>query len=87
MYDPDEEKELHWEYEIEDEVKEECSKYGKVIHIHVKKNKEGEIYLKVDNVLAGEKVYKALNGRWFAGRQVSCTFIPLSSYSHLFPKS
>lgn len=37
---------------------------------------QGEVFLKFDNVQSGERAVKALNGRWFGGKQAStlCRF-------------
>ena len=37
MFNPQEEEGDNWDAEISDDVKEECSKYGPVLHIHIEK--------------------------------------------------
>ena len=55
-------------------MKDECSKYGPVLHHHVDKDSKGFIYLKFASTDAGSKAQMALNGRWFAGREVIAEF-------------
>ena len=38
MFDPSNETDPHWELDIRDDVLEECSKYGSVVHIYVDKS-------------------------------------------------
>ena len=87
MYNPMEETALHWEYEIGDDVRSECLQFGKVEHLSVKKNIDGEIYLKMDNILSGKKVYENLNGRYFNKRRISVEFIPIGTYRQLYPNA
>jgi hypothetical protein len=44
---------------------------------------QGEVFLKFDNVSAGERAVKALNGRWFGGKQASVisTLFPVTVLS------
>lgn len=87
MYDPEEETEAHWEYAIADEVREECQKYGHVMHLSVQKTKSGEVYLKFGSVQAGQAAVAALGGRWFGGKQITATYVPTTEYQRLFPSS
>ncbi|TDL28641.1 splicing factor, CC1-like protein [Rickenella mellea] len=76
MFDPEEETERDWDKDLADDVKGECEgKYGKVIHIKVEKESEGEIYLQFDSVDSAKQAIDGLNGRWFGGKQISATFI------------
>lgn len=38
MFDPSNETDPHWELDIRDDVLEECSKYGSVVHLYVDKS-------------------------------------------------
>ena len=38
MFDPETEQDPHWDSDIQDDVLEECNKYGSVVHIYVDKN-------------------------------------------------
>lgn len=46
LFNPEEETEDHWEDEIGDDVKEECGKYGRVLHLFVDKESQGFVYAK-----------------------------------------
>jgi RNA-binding protein 39 len=59
-----------WDKEIEQDVREECMKFGQVLHIHLDRDSKGYIYLKFDTVEASNKCTSVLNGRYFSGRQV-----------------
>lgn len=60
----------HWDKEIEEDVKLECSKYGNIVHIAVDKESQGHVYLKFSSTSGSEAAVKALNGRFFAGKTV-----------------
>ncbi|KAK9803366.1 hypothetical protein WJX73_009745 [Symbiochloris irregularis] len=47
MFDPAEETEQDWDQDIAEEAKEECSKYGGVLHVHVDRNSKGFVYLRL----------------------------------------
>ncbi|KAG5437405.1 hypothetical protein PCANB_000836 [Pneumocystis canis] len=88
MFNPQEESGDNWIRELEDDVKAECEdKYGKVLHIHVEENSPGEVYIKFDNVVAGERAIQGLNGRWFGGRTISASFLIDAVYTAKFPKT
>lgn len=87
MFNPDEETEENWEKDIEEDVKSECSKYGHVQHIYVEKDSKGEIYVQFGDVTSAQSAVTALDGRWFAGSQVSAVYIPTLIYHSRFPKA
>lgn len=74
-----------WEGEIEADVKEECSKFGKIYHISVDRATKGFIYIKFDGINAAKGAIDALNGRFFGGKQVTAQFIMDSVYYAKFP--
>mmetsp|Transcript_33646 Transcript_33646/g.95156 ORF Transcript_33646/g.95156 Transcript_33646/m.95156 type:complete len:532 (+) Transcript_33646:298-1893(+) len=84
MFDPSTETEPDWEVEIGEDVKDECSKFGPVLHHHVDKMSKGFVYLKFATVDAAQKAQSALNGRWFAGREVIAEFQFASVYDAHF---
>jgi RNA-binding protein 39 len=51
-------------------VRLECKKFGQVRHIAVDVESQGHIYLKFDSIKSAQKAIDALNGRYFAKRQV-----------------
>lgn len=88
MFNPLEEEGESWVKELEDDVRAECNeKYGRVVHISVDPNTQGDIYLKFDRVQGGENAIKGLNGRFFGGRQISAQPVVDAVYSSLFSRT
>lgn len=88
MFNPAEEEGDSWVKELEDDVKAECEeKYGKVVHISLDPNTQGDIYLKFERVSGGEKAIQGLNGRFFGGRQISAQPVVDAVYSSLFART
>ncbi|KAF1954776.1 splicing factor, CC1-like protein [Byssothecium circinans] len=76
-----------WIKEFELDVKEECNKkYGKVVHIAVDPNSDGEIYVKFDSVAGGEKAIQGLNGRSFNHRMIRASYVIDKIYESLYGK-
>lgn len=72
MFNAAEETGDDWVQELEDDVKDECEeKYGKVVHIAVDPSSGGEVYIKFADLEGAERAIKGLNGRFFAGRELS----------------
>lgn len=61
------ESEPGWENDIRDDVLEECSQTGAVLHIHVDKLSQGNVYVKCANTQVASAAFSRLNGRFFAG--------------------
>lgn len=84
-YDPDEEL-LHggqfWLDNLTQEIHEECSKFGNLLHIKVLGTKVGEVFMKYDDVPSAQLAVAALNGRWFAGKQIQAMFVPQAIYQN-----
>lgn len=75
-FNPEEETERDWDVELRDDVKGEVeSKYGKVGEIFVVKESAGEIYIRFETIESATQAVAGLNGRWFGGRQIGCSFI------------
>eukprot|EP01025_Chloroclados_australasicus_P056998 TRINITY_DN70982_c0_g1_i1.p2 TRINITY_DN70982_c0_g1~~TRINITY_DN70982_c0_g1_i1.p2 ORF type:complete len:205 (+),score=43.08 TRINITY_DN70982_c0_g1_i1:54-617(+) len=70
MFNPEEETEADWDLDIKEDVGEECSKHGDVIHIFVDKYSKGFVYVRMDSVESAQRAMQALHGRWFAGKQI-----------------
>lgn len=69
---------------MEDEVKEECNKkYGKVVHIAVDLNTDGDIYVKFDAIEGAEKALQGLNGRSYNRRTIRASFVVPKIYDSL----
>lgn len=86
MYDPLVETEPEWDFEITEEVREECTKFGRVEHIHVPKTTEGDVFVRFASTDSAQAAVASLNGRWFGGLQVTALYIPLSDYLSRYPK-
>ncbi|KAK7535026.1 RNA splicing factor [Phyllosticta citribraziliensis] len=88
MFDPQEETGENWTRELEDDVRDECQeKYGKVVHIAVDPNTQGDIYVKFETVTGGENAIKGLNGRFFGGRTITAQPVVEAVYRSLFSKA
>lgn len=84
MFDPGTETEPDFDVDIKEDVEEECSKCGRVIHIYVDKNSAGCVYLRFESVEAAAAAQRAMHGRWFAGRQISALFMQPQLYEAKF---
>jgi RNA-binding protein 39 len=75
----------NWVKDLEAEVKVECDKkYGKVVHIAVDYNTDGDIYVKFDSVSGGEKAMQGLNGRSFNNRRIMASYVVDKIYNSLW---
>lgn len=73
MFDPAEEEargEPNWPQEVEADVKEECTRFGEVLHVHVDRNSKGFVYVRFAQQQGAEAAHRALNLRWYSGKQV-----------------
>jgi len=87
LFDPAEETAEGWEREIAEDVREECEeKCGQVVHIHVHRDSPGDVYVRFDKQDAAERAHEMMDGRWFAARQVSCSYQFLQLYAEHFQK-
>ena len=60
---------MSWDQEIRDDVIEECSKHGGVLHIFVDKaSPQGNVYVKCPTIAAAVASVNSLHGRYFGGR-------------------
>ena len=81
MFDLAQEIEPEWNLSLEEEVVEECNKYGLVESCMVETSKPGGyIYLKLDNTQSATNIASSLNGRYFSGRTISASFIDEITY-------
>lgn len=84
MFSPEEAQAPGFKEEIEGDVRDECSKYGPVVHVHVDCNSQGCVYLKYATTEAAAAAQHAMHGRWFAGRQLAVDFCFAHSYAQIF---
>jgi RNA-binding protein 23/39 len=85
MFSLEEETEPNWDEEIKEDVTEECRKFGAVTHCHVEKNRPGGyVFLKFASVQGATTAANSLNGRWFAGKMITCSFMHPNEYMSKF---
>uniref|UniRef100_A0A8C6LAZ4 RNA binding motif protein 39a n=1 Tax=Nothobranchius furzeri TaxID=105023 RepID=A0A8C6LAZ4_NOTFU len=88
MFNPNSENAPRWEVDIQHDVIEECNKHGGVVHIYVDKNSaEGNVYVKCPSIPAAMASVNALHGRFFGGKMITASYVPLPTYHNLFPES
>ncbi|KAF2874207.1 hypothetical protein BDV95DRAFT_604399 [Massariosphaeria phaeospora] len=74
-----------WAKDLEGEVKIECDKkYGKIGHIAVDPNSEGDVYVKFKEISSGEKALQGLNGRGFNHRTIRASYVVDTIYNSLY---
>ena len=60
-----------WDQEIRDDVIEECSKHGGVLHLYVDKaSPQGNVYVKCPTISAAVASVNSLHGRFFGGTYI-----------------
>lgn len=85
MFDPAEETEPNWDEEIKEDVLSECSKFGRIDFLNVdKENPNGHVYIRFDSIESCRKCIDALNGRWFAKKQISANFMDDLEFERVF---
>jgi len=87
MFAPELESGPEWEKEIAEEVKSECSRFGTIFHIFVDKYSQGHVYIRFSSVPAATNAINALNGRWFAQKQIIAEYYSENQYNTRFPDS
>lgn len=84
----EESKKPNWVEDIADDVIDECTKCGGISHIFVdSSNKDGNVYVKAPTIAIATAIASTLNGRYFGGKVLKTTFIPVANYHQLFPDS
>lgn len=69
MFDPSNETDEGWDMDVKDDVIDECTDHGGVVHMYVDKaSSQGNVYVKCASTEVAHKSVNALHGRWFAGR-------------------
>jgi len=87
MFDPQKENGIDWDKEIANDVIEECSRHGNVLHCFVDKQSQGNVYVKCGSIEAATKSVTALHGRYFAGNMITAAYVPVINYHSLFPEA
>jgi RNA-binding protein 23/39 len=84
MFDPTSEHAPNWDREIREDVVEECSSFGHVEHCHVETQRPGGlVFVKLSEIDAATKAATALNGRYFAGRTISVSYLEENKYAEM----
>lgn len=86
MHDPSSESDPHWAADLEEDVREEVEKFGRIEHIRVDQESPlGLVWIRFAEVDAAQSAQKTLHGRFFSSRQLSAEFVPESAYRTQFP--
>lgn len=86
MFDPGQESEPNWEFDIREDVIEECNKHGGVLHIFVDKaSPQGNVYVKCPNITTAVAAVNSLHGRYFSGKVITANYVPVWDYHQTFP--
>jgi len=86
LFDPRQEADADWELDYRNDVLEEVTKLGMVVHISVDTiSQEGNVYMKTLTADVAAKVVQSFNGRFFAGRTIRAVPIPVNNYHTMFP--
>ena len=56
-----------------------------MLHCFVDKNSSGDVYLMFEDVNSCQKAANDMKSRWYAGRQVQVSYVPLGEYVNRFP--
>ena len=75
----------NWDITIQEDVKNECQRFGTVLHCFVDKQSDGFVYMMFDDVPSCKRVADEMNGRWYNRRQIQVAFIPMGEYVNRFP--
>ncbi|XP_055388412.1 RNA-binding protein 39-like [Condylostylus longicornis] len=63
--------------DIEEDVKNECSKFGLVLKVFVnRKLLDRKVYVKFSSSEAAVKASTGMQGRYFAGKPIQCSYVP-----------
>jgi len=87
MFDPAKEEDVDFHLDIQEDVKEECEgKFGQVVLVVADKaNPNGLVYLQFDGVDSAVKAQAGLQGRFFAGKMISATYLAESVFHASLP--
>jgi len=80
MFDPELEDDPNFDKDIKEDVEEECSNYGPIVHCFVDKYSKGFVYIKFAVEEAAVVAVNQLNGRWFSGKMLSANYLDSDAY-------
>jgi RNA-binding protein 39 len=82
MFKLEEETEPEWNKDIEEDVTEECSKFGAVTRCVVEtKRTGGLVYVQFQAVDAAVRAATSLHGRYFAGNLITVTYLEPAQFN------
>merc|ERR1712166_1466175 len=81
MFDPATERNPNFDVEIKEDVSSECRKYGKLTHVAVEKQSDGQVFLMFGDKKAAGACKEVMNGRFFGGKRLECNFVLEGSYA------
>ena len=88
LFNPKEESGSNWWDEIRDDVLYQCNGFGGICHISVDTQDEnGIVFLKAPSIAVAAECVGNLHGRFFGGRTIKASYIPLQAYHYKFPDS
>jgi RNA-binding protein 39 len=77
MFNPAEETDPNWHVELEEDVRDECNKHGRVVAVKIDRvSPAGLVWLQYDTTESAVVAQKQLHGRWFAQKQLTAEFVP-----------
>jgi RNA-binding protein 39 len=86
MFDPYEEQ-AGFENELEEEIKSEAGKLGRVVHIKVDPQSAGFVYVKFARIPDASRALNSFRGRWFGGREVMAQYVSEAHYYLRYPEA
>ncbi|KAJ1477976.1 hypothetical protein T484DRAFT_1962102 [Baffinella frigidus] len=83
MFDPTTESDPNFHLDIQEDVNEECAaKFGRVLSVNADRaNPNGLVYVQFETVDSSVIAQKGLQGRFFAGKMISATFLSPTTFS------
>jgi len=88
LFSPADETEAGWAKDIGDDIIGQANQFGGVCHIHVDEiSPEGVVYIKSPSIPVAARTVQALHGRFFGGKMIKASYIPLQAYNYKFPES
>mmetsp|Transcript_103626 Transcript_103626/g.292462 ORF Transcript_103626/g.292462 Transcript_103626/m.292462 type:complete len:432 (-) Transcript_103626:88-1383(-) len=68
--------------ELEEEIEEECQKFGRAKSVHAgrQKNEHGTVWVRFGGIPSATNCRTALDKRWFGGRQIHARFVTESEF-------
>ena len=87
-FDPATEEDAEWDLDIREEVLEEVTENGPVVHIFVDKaSTTGDVFLKFADVPSAQCTQIKMSKRDFGGRSLEATFVTDAAYAEKFPEA